>query len=73
MIQNLYDVQEPDQSVLYIDNRLANRGTVVDRDGHLIGPISDEQGLEQGGQSLADLCKINANEQLTLAQNSGLS
>ena len=73
LIRNLYHVQQQaDQSLIYINNRLFNRETVVDWDGHLMGPIDDEQGLEQGGQSSSDFYKIYGKEQLSLAQNSGL-
>ena len=37
-----------------------------------MGPLNDEQGLEQGGVSSSELYKIFAKEQLQLAQNSSL-
>ena len=72
LVRNLFFAQATDQSILHIDSRLAHRETVVDFDGHLMGPISDQQGLEQGGISSSDLFKIYAKEQLTLSQNSSL-
>ena len=72
LIRNLYHTQQDDQSIIYIDNRLSSRETVVDWDGHLMGPIHDEQGLEQGGQSSSDFYKIYGKEQLSMAQRSGL-
>ena len=72
LIRNLYHAQKADQSINYIDLRMSNRETVVDWNGQLMGPISDEQGLEQGGISSSDLYKIYGREQLMLAQNSGL-
>ena len=37
-----------------------------------MGPILDQQGLEQGGNSSSDFYKIFGREQLDLAQNSSL-
>ena len=59
-------------SLIYLNNRLTNRKTYIDWDGHLMGPIDDEQGLEQGGVSSSDLYKIFGKDQLKSAQNSGL-
>ena len=36
----------------------------------LLGPIKDEQGLEQGGANSSDYYKIYSNENLSTAQNS---
>ena len=49
LIKNLYNVQEPDQSLIIVNNRLHNRKTYVDLNCVLMGPIHDELGLEQGG------------------------
>ena len=70
LVRHLFHVQNLSQSLLFIDSRLANRETVVDFDGQLMGPIMDEQGLEQGGISSSDLYKIYGKEQLSLAQHS---
>ena len=72
LVNSLYHVQSLDQSILYLDNRLANRETVVDWGGNLMGPIKDEQGLEQGGCSSSELYKIFGREQLDMAQSSRL-
>ena len=72
LIKNLFHIQGASQSLIYIDRRLAGRETVVEWDGQLMGPIDDEQGLEQGGVSSSDFYKIFAQEQLLLAQNSKL-
>ena len=72
LIKNLFHIQGASQSLIYIDRRLARRETVVEWDGQLMGPIDDEQGLEQGGVSSSDFYKIFAQEQLLLAQNSKL-
>ena len=72
LLKNLYSVQPFDQSFLYLNNRLSSRTTYVDYNGCLMGPIQDEQGLEQGGISLSELYKIFGKEQLDLAQKSCL-
>ena len=72
LIRNLHHAQPLSQSLLYINNRLQHRQTYVDWNGILMGPIHDQQGLEQGGVSSSDLYKIYAKEQLEVAQNSWL-
>ena len=72
LIRNLFHIQSTTQSLLYIDHRLAKRETVVDFDGNLMGPIHDQQGLEQGGISSSDFYKIFGKMQLTLAQDSSM-
>ena len=68
LIKNLYEVQELDKSLLLINNRLENRSTFLDWDGNLVGPIHDQQGLEQGGCNSSEFYKIFAKEQLNLVQ-----
>ena len=72
LIKNLFHVQDQDQSLIYLNNRLSGRQTVVDWSGKLLGPISDEQGLEQGGINSSDHYKIFGKSQLTLVQDSKL-
>ena len=72
LIKNLFDVNGPSQDLLYVDKRLAARETVVEWNGSLMGPINDEQGLEQGGINSSEFYKIFGKEQLTVAQNSNL-
>ena len=72
LVKNLYNINTCDHNLLYIDNRLRHRQTFVDWDGQLMGPIHDEQGLEQGGVSSSDFYKIFGKEQLSLAQSSSL-
>ena len=72
LVRNLYPMHDQDQSIMYIDQRLQNRQTVLDWEGVLMGPICDEQGLEQGGSCSSDLYKIYGREQLNLAQKSCL-
>ena len=72
LVKNLFNINTCDQSLIYIDNRLRHRQTFIDWDGQLMGPIYDEQGLEQGGVSSSDFYKIFGKEQLSLAQTSSL-
>ena len=72
LVKNLFAINTNGHSLLYLNNRLQNRQTYIDWDGQLMGPVLDEQGLEQGGVSASELYKIFAGEQLTLAQKSGL-
>ena len=72
MINHLFSLHKDDHLILHIANRLSNRETILDWDGVLMGPISDEQGLEQGGLNSSEFYKIFAKEQLTSAQKSKL-
>ena len=73
LVKNIFNINNNcSQSLLYLDNRLKSRETFLDWNGELMGPILDEQGLEQGGISSSDLYKIFGKEQLTLAQRSKL-
>ena len=55
LIKNLFFLLEkPEQLLLHVNNRLANRKTYLDWNGSLMGPIEDQQGLEQGGSSSFD-------------------
>ena len=71
-MKNLFSLHNHDQLLLHIANRLSNRETVLDWNGILMGPMEDEQGLEQGGLNSSEFYKIFAKEQLTSAQNSKL-
>ena len=57
-------------SLVYLDARLENRVTYVEWDRVLMGPINDQQGVEQGGTNSTEEYKIYNNEQLTAAQDS---
>ena len=73
LIKNLFNINSScSQSLMYLNHRLENRKTFVDWDGQLMGPIDDEQGLEQGGANSSDLYKIFGKEQLSMAQRSSL-
>ena len=69
LIKNLFFSGE---SLLYINSRLENRQTFLDWNGQIMGPIKDQQGLEQGGVSSSDFYKIFSREQLETAQKSSL-
>ena len=72
LIRNLFNCGTTGHSLLYFDNRLKNRQTFVDWDGHIMGPVKDECGLEQGGINSSDFYKIYGREQLNSAQESAL-
>ena len=72
LVKNLYHTGTRGELLLYLDKRLGNRQTFLDWNGTLMGPIRDQQGLEQGGVSSSDLYKIFGSEQLTSAHASEL-
>ena len=57
-------------SLLFLDARLQNRKTIIEWESTLMGPINDQQGVEQGGINSSDEYKIYNNEQFNTAQNS---
>ena len=59
-------------ALLLINNRLENRRTVYQWDGHMFGPPKDTTSFEQGGINSGDFYKLYNNEQLKNAQASGL-
>ena len=61
-----------DQGLLYLDTRLASRRTFPEWEKVLMGPLKDDLGLEQGGRNSDKLYKNCNNNQLTVAQDSGL-
>ena len=68
LIRNMYLAGTTDQRLLYFDERLGNRHTFCEFNKHLMGPIKDTRGLEQGGVSSSDEYKLYNNEQASLAQ-----
>ena len=72
LVRKLYAAGMTGNSMLFVENRLANRATFISFDINIAGPINDEHGLEQGGVSSSDYYKIYNNEILTPAQESGL-
>ena len=68
LVRNLYNIGMDGNSLLYIKNRLSHRKTYLEWDKEILGPIDDEQGLEQGGCSSSDLYKFYNNELLSTVQ-----
>ena len=69
LVRNLYLAGMEGNSVHYINNRLSNRLTYCDWDKEIMGPIIDQQGLEQGGCNSSDLYKMYNNDLLKIVQN----
>ena len=72
LIRNLYLAGTNGDSLTLIKNRLLSRKTFCQFDKEMVGPISDERGVEQGGVSSSDFYKVYNNELLTTAQQSKL-
>ena len=72
LVRNLYLTGMNSHSVLYMEKRLSNRITFCEFDKVVVGPVYDEQGLEQGGVPSSDCYKIYNNEMLETAQKSNL-
>ena len=72
LVKNLFSIGTTGESLIYLNNRLDSRQTILDWNGQLMGPIVDELGLEQGGVSSAEFYKIFSLEQLGTAQASAL-
>ena len=72
LVRCLYRTGMESQAVLYLENRLSNRVTFCEFDKTVVGPIKDQQGLEQGGVSSSDLYKLFNNELLDMCQKSKL-
>ena len=72
LVKNLYHCGTDRKSLLMINNRLKCRSTCLEWDKQLVGPIFDEQGVEQGGINSGEFYKIFGKEQLENAQISGL-
>ena len=65
LVKNLFIAGTTGESLVYLNNRLESRRTILDWNGQLMGPILDELGLEQGGVSSADFYKISVSLALT--------
>ena len=48
-IRCAYQAGTQDEGLLYLDNRLRNRRTLIEWNREILGPIRDTQGEEQGG------------------------
>ena len=72
IIKNAFIAGSRGQGLIYLADRLKNRKTYVEWDKHLMGPIHDTLGVEQGGCLSDRLYKLTNNAQLSVAQDSGL-
>ena len=70
LVSELYRAHMPPAAVHLIDQRLANRRTVYEWEGEVMGPAHDTTGFEQGGVNSSEYYKLYNNEQLTMAQKS---
>ena len=61
-----------DEGLIYLDNRLRSRRTLIEWDKEILGPIRDTQGVEQGGCASDKIYRLVNNEQLQTAQASEL-
>ena len=55
LIRSMYLSGTDDLRLLYVNNRLENRHTFCEFNHHLMGPIADVRGLEQGGIFSSDV------------------
>ena len=58
------------QAIIYAKNRLMNRQTFLDWNKTVMGPIKDEQGVEQGGVNSSDYYKLYNNKLHSITANS---
>ena len=72
LVRKLFLLGTTGNRLLYFDNRLKHRKTFCEWDHQVLGPIHDQQGVEQGGVPSGDLYTIYNNEQFDSAQESGL-
>ena len=72
LVRNQFILGTTGDRLLYFDNRLKHRKTFCEWDHQVLGPIHDNQGVEQGGVPSGDLYIVYNNEQFDTAQDSGL-
>ena len=72
LIRNLFLCGTSPASVLFINSRLNCRQTILNWDKQHMGPINDQNGVEQGGLNSGKYYKVFGKPQLDLAQRSGL-
>ena len=70
LIRNLYFCGTAGKELLHFNNRLEFRKTMAEWGKILMGPIIDQQGVEQGGVNSGDFYKIYSKSQLQMAQDS---
>ena len=68
LIRNMYLAGMDGNSTTFINNRLLNRHTYLEWNKHIMGPIEDEFGLEQGGVNSGDYYKLYNNDLLSSTQ-----
>ena len=68
LIRNMYLAGMDGNSTTFINNRLLNRHTFLEWNRHIMGPIRDEFGLEQGGVNSGDYYKLYNNDLLSSTQ-----
>ena len=71
MVRFLYLSGVDGDALLFLNQRLTNRKTYLDWNQVLMGPISDEHGVEQGGVNSSDYYKLYNNQLLETLQKSG--
>ena len=72
LVRNLFFCGTTGKELVLINHRLENRKTIAEWDKQLMGPITDELGVEQGGVNSGDYYKIYGKTQLQMAQDSNL-
>ena len=64
--------KEADQSLIYLANRLANRKTYLHYGHEIMGPITDNAGVEQGGICSGDEFQLITNTETDALNGSNL-
>ena len=72
LVRNLFFCGTTGKELAFINHRLKNRKTIAEWDKQLMGPISDELGVKQGGVNSGEFYKIYGKTQLQMAQDSKL-
>ena len=72
LVRDLFFAGTAGEDLLYINQRLEYRKTYAEWNRVMMGPISDQVGVEQGGVNSGDYYKIYARNQLMMAQKSCL-
>ena len=72
LVRDLFFFGTINKDLLYINHRLEYWKTYAEWDMTMMGPISDEVGVEQGGVNSGDYYKIYGRNEHMMAQQSGL-
>ena len=70
LIRNMFFAGMDGQALMYANHRLMHRQTFLDWNKTIMGPIHDQQGVEQGGVNSSDYYKMYNNELHNIAANS---